>query len=266
MTSFTEAVEMVKAIESSGYRAEGFLVNPNDIQSGIELKFVPYGDVLKSLGFVKQERIEEIKEQRKEVAEKPRQPQQPTAKPQASQPMPQPQVRPQPQPQPQPQVQMQPNPQLRPQPQPQLQSQPQAQPQQQPEHAAEMPKQMKPVKPRRHVFEKELNNAASRLEKIASVSKSVEKKIQERQEQKRLKGLILPTLSLSDQISDLEKINEGLKEGVFNAEQLKIIKLETSGLARLIAEGKQPNVPTDLAELRNKLLKQVIDVVDSNVV
>ncbi len=101
------------------------------------------------------------------------------------------------------------------------------------------------------------------MEKIAKVSKDIEEAINKQREERMFKGLVLPKLSLSDQISDLEKIKEGLEERVFDEKHLKIIKLETEGLSKLIAQGRQPNAPTDLAELRNRLLKEVLDLADA---
>ena len=128
------------------------------------------------------------------------------------------------------------------------------------------PAAAKPVKPQRHIFEKELKEATEKLEKISKVSSEIEGEIAKQQEKKQVKGLVLPTLSINDQLSDLEKISEGLSEHVFDAEQLKIIKLEANGLARLIAEGKEASAPEDLAEMRNNLLKQVIDAANAYVV
>ena len=117
------------------------------------------------------------------------------------------------------------------------------------------------AKPNPSYFKKDLEEAASRLSVIAKAGSEISKVIKEEKEKAKTKGLVLPTLSINDQISDLEKISEGLKEHAFTKEQIDIIVLEANGLARLIAQGKQPNVPTDLAELRNRLLKEIIDEV-----
>jgi len=117
------------------------------------------------------------------------------------------------------------------------------------------------AKPNPSYFKKDLEEAASRLSVIAKAGSEISNVIKEEKEKAKTKGLVLPTLSINDQISDLEKISEGLKEHAFTKEQIDIIVLEANGLARLIAQGKQPNVPTDLAELRNRLLKEIIDEV-----
>jgi len=133
---------------------------------------------------------------------------------------------------------------------------------------APKPEQAKPqvapkprAKPNPSYFKKDLEEAASKLSVIAKAGSEISNVVKEEREKAKTKGLVLPTLSINDQISDLEKISEGLKEQVFTKEQIDIIVLEANGLARLIAQGKQPNVPTDLAELRNRLLKEIIDEV-----
>ncbi len=51
--------------------------------------------------------------------------------------------------------------------------------------------------------------------------------------------LILPNLSATDQISELEKIIEGLKENVFDGEHLAIIKEEIYGLLDSVNKSKK---------------------------
>ncbi len=206
MTTFEEAVNLIKGIEAQAQESEEFTIDPNSLESTIEVKSVPYEQVMSQLGFAERH---EAKEQKPKAEEA--------------------------------QVRVQKT-----------------------EQVQEVPVKVQ-RKPQAHVFEKELGQAASKLESIAKVNKSVERKLQEQKERKQMKGLVLPTLSINDQLSDLEKINEGLDEGVFNEEQLEIIRLEANGLARLIAEGKQANAPSDLAELRNRLLKEIIDKVGQNV-
>jgi hypothetical protein len=68
--------------------------------------------------------------------------------------------------------------------------------------------------------------------------------------------LVLPKLSLQDQINELEKISIGLAEGAFDDEQMAIINKEVGGLGRAEA------TPTDdfqknLLRIRNARLKEV---------
>jgi hypothetical protein len=50
--------------------------------------------------------------------------------------------------------------------------------------------------------------------------------------------LVLPNLSIADQISELERIIEGIKEHVFDNEQIAIIKKEINGLSQMVEKGK----------------------------
>ncbi|MEM3208346.1 MAG: hypothetical protein QXE33_00240 [Candidatus Micrarchaeaceae archaeon] len=71
--------------------------------------------------------------------------------------------------------------------------------------------------------------------------------------------LILPTLSLQDQLSELEKINEGLDENVFNDEQLKVIRQEVFGLAETLRYEKPKSLDAfqaSLAAMRAKRLEE----------
>jgi len=96
---------------------------------------------------------------------------------------------------------------------------------------------------------------------VGSVGKEFEKSI--KRETQRIKGekLILPTLSLQDQISELEKISEGIDENVFNEEQRKIIKIEVRGLKDKIKNEKimpSDELQRSLVALRNQKVEEVI--------
>jgi uncharacterized protein YoaH (UPF0181 family) len=95
----------------------------------------------------------------------------------------------------------------------------------------------------KHELTGERVSAAERLRSMAggvgkefgeSVEK-IERKVAkaERAEKEKAGGekLVMPQLSPQDQLSDLEKIEEGIGEGVFNGEQLKIIKQEVKALS-----------------------------------
>ena len=96
---------------------------------------------------------------------------------------------------------------------------------------------------------------------IGSIGKEFEKNI--KKETERIKGekLVLPSLSLQDQISELEKISEGLDEQVFSDEQLKIIKEEVYGLMDKIKGEKistADEFQKSLIDLRNQKINEVI--------
>ncbi len=95
------------------------------------------------------------------------------------------------------------------------------------------------------------------IEKIEGVSNIVERQIIKR----KIKDLVLPTLSIQDQISELEKIKEGLDEKVFNEEQISIIKEEVSGL-ELSIKIESPTADSfvkGLRDMRGRLLNDVIN-------
>ncbi|MEM3181325.1 MAG: hypothetical protein QXS17_02515 [Candidatus Micrarchaeaceae archaeon] len=233
MITYEEALNMVKSVESRAQQQGSFVVNPDDIMPGIEVKTLDYSSALKLMGFAKYEKSEEQQPQAQAQPieqEKPTMTGAPYAAASATPSAPAPSS---------------------------LTAQTIATAQ------AAAKAEAKQTKPRPILFKKELNEAAKRIESVAGAGSTLRRSFSEAREQRQLKGLVLPTLSLNDQISDLEKIDEGLKEHVFNSEQLKIIKLEANGLSRLIAEGKQNAAPTDLAELRNALLKEVFDEVNT---
>jgi hypothetical protein len=98
-------------------------------------------------------------------------------------------------------------------------------------------------------------------ELVGSFGKEFEKNIMK--EVKRIKGgkFILPTLSLQDQISELEKISEGIDEQVFSEEQMKIIKEEVRGLEEKLKTEKisvSDEFQKSLIALRNQRLNEVI--------
>ena len=71
-------------------------------------------------------------------------------------------------------------------------------------------------------------------------------------------ALVLPELSLQDQVRELEKIELGLDQGVFESIQLEIIKREVAGLK----EAAGNIVPADdfqknLVQIRNSRLSEV---------
>ncbi|MGC8586837.1 MAG: hypothetical protein ACP5K9_00915 [Candidatus Micrarchaeia archaeon] len=75
---------------------------------------------------------------------------------------------------------------------------------------------------------------------VGNASKDFEKSLERELEKIETKKLILPSLSLQDQLSELEKISEGLDEQVFDDEQLKIIVSEVKGLRERLKFEKMP--------------------------
>lgn len=113
----------------------------------------------------------------------------------------------------------------------------------------------------RGIESEEVTKAAKEIKNvIGSLGKEFEKGI--KKETQKIKGekLILPTLSLQDQISELEKISEGIDEDVFTEEQMKIIKEEVNGLRdKIMLEKSTPidEFQRSLIALRNQKVEEV---------
>jgi len=108
----------------------------------------------------------------------------------------------------------------------------------------------------------EVEKAANEIKNvIGSIGREFEKSI--KRETERIKGekLVLPTLSLQDQISELEKISEGLDEHVFSDEQIKIIKDEVYGLRDKVKSERisaADEFQKSLIDLRKQKINEVI--------
>ncbi|MEM3227869.1 MAG: hypothetical protein QXK65_02905 [Candidatus Micrarchaeaceae archaeon] len=71
--------------------------------------------------------------------------------------------------------------------------------------------------------------------------------------------LVLPTLSLTDQISELERIIEGVKSNIFDKEHMEIVKLEVFGLDSIVEKAarerkKQAKQQAEKSELEESLV------------
>jgi len=77
--------------------------------------------------------------------------------------------------------------------------------------------------------------------------------------------IILPKLSTSDQIAELERMIEGVKENSFTADQLNVVKKEAEGLSDAISKektggyGKESSgMEQQLVQLRDRRLTEVL--------
>ncbi len=84
--------------------------------------------------------------------------------------------------------------------------------------------------------------------------------------------LVLPSLSTADQISELEKIIEGLRENVFDQEHLEVVANEVYGLKQVTAAshrgkprrgGEQAELDQSLMELRDQRLDDAIALLNN---
>ncbi|HUY70076.1 MAG TPA: hypothetical protein VMV00_00725 [Candidatus Baltobacteraceae bacterium] len=72
------------------------------------------------------------------------------------------------------------------------------------------------------------------------------------------RSLVLPNLSVSDQIVELERIAQGLKENVFDQDQLSVIRQEVLGLNQVANEGKRQGDP--LTAARDQRLREIMSM------
>lgn len=89
-------------------------------------------------------------------------------------------------------------------------------------------------------------------------AESVERKVEEVKEA----GLVMNKLSVQDQLTDLEKIKEGMDENAFDNEQLKVIAEEVKGMAQISAREDMSKMSEDQRELvlmRNQRIKEIRD-------
>lgn len=103
--------------------------------------------------------------------------------------------------------------------------------------------------------------AAVRLRSMAgNAGREFEKGVARRVEAQEESGLVMPKLSVQDQLADLEKIKEGLDERVFSKEQLQIIREEIGWLSYTATHAAEPVPSGDEGELvliRNQRVKEI---------
>jgi len=108
---------------------------------------------------------------------------------------------------------------------------------------------------------KERASAAAKLKgMVGGAGKEFEEEVKKKVETSAEAGLIMPTLSLQDQISDLEKISEGIDEGVFNGNQKKVIIQEIRWLSSSAAREKPASLnqeKRDMLTLREQKVKEI---------
>ncbi len=105
---------------------------------------------------------------------------------------------------------------------------------------------------------KESFDAAKEIKQlIGGAGKEFEQVVEEEAKKINKEKLVLPTLSLQDQIRELESIKEGIENRAFTDDQLSIVKSEIIGLSEQVRYEKtnsKDQFQRSLIELRNKLL------------
>ncbi|MFI5412351.1 MAG: hypothetical protein ACHQX1_00485 [Candidatus Micrarchaeales archaeon] len=109
-------------------------------------------------------------------------------------------------------------------------------------------------------------NVVNELGSIANKLTSSKPSLPELKRRKvNMKDLVLPNLSIADQISELERIIEGLKEHVFDSDHIDIVVQEVYGLQQAANEAKKKqkgkmsemsNLERSLWELRDERLQE----------
>ena len=106
-----------------------------------------------------------------------------------------------------------------------------------------------------------VNSAARELEAVAkSVETEFEEFVRRNMGKPKASGLVLPRLSLPDQLSELEQISAGLDRGTFNAGQRKTIVSEIVGLDAVASKEGARFISDDvngLADLRSRRIRDI---------
>ncbi len=114
-------------------------------------------------------------------------------------------------------------------------------------------------------IEKEAKSARDELAKIVGHIKMPKLELGGETQKQRKEQLVLPNLTVSDQIGELEKIITGAGSNAFDDEHIGIIKKEVDGLKAMVAKErklyakgrlKMPDPASALWELRNSRLDE----------
>lgn len=94
--------------------------------------------------------------------------------------------------------------------------------------------------------------------------KAQEQNLKARKMDINMEELVLPTLSLSDQISELERINMAISEKVLDKKHMQIVAEEAYGLKRTIESGSEGSeMGNAMKALRDRRLSDVISRIDT---
>ncbi|VVB77503.1 Uncharacterised protein [uncultured archaeon] len=107
---------------------------------------------------------------------------------------------------------------------------------------------------------REKAEAAGELAKIAKAFGSGVGRVVAAESERAKKRLVMPTLSVQDQLVELEKIDEGIDEHVFAGDQTKVIIEDIRGLYAEAASENTEGMNEDqkeLLEIRNNRVKSI---------
>ena len=130
----------------------------------------------------------------------------------------------------------------------------------------EVPRQKKP-QISKELMQKQREAVGKELSNIAGAFGSIIPTINEIKRQKvNVKDLVLPNLSMADQISELERIIEGIRENVFDRDHISIIAQEVFGLQQVVTAAKNSQkvklnaLAQSLWDLRDQRLADAISL------
>jgi hypothetical protein len=95
---------------------------------------------------------------------------------------------------------------------------------------------------------------------VKSVEKEFGEAVQRDSGKVGANGLVMPRLSLQDQLSELEKISEGLDRGAFNEDQKKMIASEIAGMDAISAKEDAGGQDENLKELVALRARRISDI------
>ncbi|MGC8652114.1 MAG: hypothetical protein ACP5UH_02595 [Candidatus Micrarchaeia archaeon] len=109
--------------------------------------------------------------------------------------------------------------------------------------------------PRAQSSEEEAKKAKLELGAVIKKLGSAAKIPAFRTRQVNISELVLPNLALTDQIAELERIIEGLKENVFDKEHMAIVQEELYGLNQVVNSSKRQGKQVPKSELEGSLFE-----------
>lgn len=105
-------------------------------------------------------------------------------------------------------------------------------------------------------------SAASELAKVVKSSDIITPPIQQQAQVRQLNSLVLPNLSVTDQVTELDKIIQNLKGSSFSQEQIQIVRKEVIGLFKAVESESKPEsaagIERDMLDLRQARLTEAL--------
>ncbi len=132
-----------------------------------------------------------------------------------------------------------------------------------PKQAPQKPKPAAAPRPQSKPLEQ---SAAQELQKVVIASKITPSPAAEEVYVPSNK-LVLPTLSLTDQVAELDKIIKNLKASNFDSGQMAIVKEEVAGLSKMAQQqsaGPAEGLDKDLMELRRNRITEALSLMGDN--